>query len=98
MTGKGNHAKVQAVLDAAIASEEHYGAGLPMIASENIVSPMVRKIIDSDLHGRYAEGMPGKRYYQGCDDFDDIESIGLELAKKVFNCRFANLQTTYGTF
>ena len=97
MAGNENRAKVQAVLDASIASEEHYGTGLPMIASENIVSPMVRKIIDSDLHGRYAEGLPGKRYYQGCDDFDDIESIGLELAKKVFDCKFTNIQPTSGT-
>jgi glycine hydroxymethyltransferase len=58
---------------------------------------MVRKAINSDLHGRYAEGLPGKRYYQGCDDFDDIESIGISLAKQVFNSRFANIQSTSGT-
>jgi glycine hydroxymethyltransferase len=68
-----------------------------MIASENIISPMVRKAINSDLHGRYAEGLPGKRYYQGCDDFDDIKSLGISLAKKVFNSRFANIQSTSGT-
>jgi glycine hydroxymethyltransferase len=71
--------------------------GLPMIASENILSPLVRKATNSDLHGRYAEGLPGKRYYQGCDDFDDIESLGLTLAHKVFNCSFANIQSTSGT-
>jgi glycine hydroxymethyltransferase len=49
------------------------------------------------LHGRYAEGLPGKRYYQGCDDFDDIESLGLTLAHQVFNCSFANIQSTSGT-
>ena len=68
-----------------------------MIASENILSPMVRKACDSDLHGRYAEGLPGKRYYQGCDDFDDIERIGIDSAKRVFNCNFANIQSTSGT-
>jgi glycine hydroxymethyltransferase len=68
-----------------------------MIASENIVSPMVQRIVSSDLHGRYAEGLPGKRYYQGCDDFDTIESIGIDLAKKVFNAPFANIQSTSGT-
>ena len=51
----------------------------------------------SDLHGRYAEGLPGKRYYQGCDDFDTIESVGIELAKSVFNAPFANIQSTSGT-
>jgi glycine hydroxymethyltransferase len=71
--------------------------GLPMIASENILSPLVRKATNSDLHGRYAEGLPGKRYYQGCDDFDDIESLGLTLAHQVFNCSFANIQSTSGT-
>ena len=49
------------------------------------------------MHGRYAEGLPGKRYYQGCDDFDTIESIGIDLAKKVFNAEFANIQSISGT-
>ena len=70
---------------------------IEMIASENIVSPAVRDIVSSDLHGRYAEGLPGKRYYQGCDDFDTIESIGIDSAKRVFNCQFANIQSTSGT-
>ncbi|GIR07866.1 MAG: hypothetical protein CM15mP18_1950 [Methanobacteriota archaeon] len=47
--------------------------------------------------GRYAEGLPGKRYYQGCDDFDTIETIGIDLAKKVFNANFANIQPISGT-
>ena len=68
-----------------------------MIASENILSPLVRKACNSDLHGRYAEGLPGKRYYQGCDDFDTIEEIGISSAKRVFDCNFANIQSTSGT-
>ena len=78
-------------------SGKHYGSGFPMIASENVISPMVRQACDSDLHGRYAEGLPGKRYYQGCDDFDTIESIGIDLAKKVFTAPFVNIQPTSGT-
>ncbi len=97
MTDEVNRAHAESVLAAAAASGRHYGMGLPMIASENILSPLVRKATNSDLHGRYAEGLPGKRYYQGCDDFDDIESIGLTLAHKVFNCSFANIQSTSGT-
>lgn len=89
--------KAQAVIDATAASGDLYRNGLGMIASENIVSPMVQKIVASDLHGRYAEGLPGKRYYQGCDDFDTIESLGIELAQKVFNAPFANIQSTSGT-
>ncbi len=97
MVGYDNKARAESVLAAAEASGEHYGNGLPMIASENIISPMVRKATNSDLHGRYAEGLPGKRYYQGCDDFDDIESLGISLAKSVFNANFANIQSTSGT-
>ena len=74
-----------------------YRDGLGMIASENIVSPMVQQVITSDLHGRYAEGLPNKRYYQGCSDFDEIESRGISLSKEIFNCSFANIQSTSGT-
>lgn len=89
--------KANAVLNATAASGNLYRNGLGMIASENIVSPMVQKIVASDLHGRYAEGLPGKRYYQGCNDFDTIESMGIELAQSVFNAPFANIQSTSGT-
>ena len=85
------------VLEAVDQSGEHYGTGFPMIASENVISPLVRRACDSDLHGRYAEGLPGKRYYQGCDDFDTIEAIGIQLAQKVFDASFANIQPTSGT-
>ena len=86
-----------AVLSATAESGSLYRDGLGMIASENIVSPRVQEVITSDLHGRYAEGLPGKRYYQGCGGFDDIESLGISLAQKVFNCHFANIQSTSGT-
>ena len=85
------------VLNAVKASGELYRNGLGMIASENIVSPLVRDIVASDLHGRYAEGLPGKRYYQGCDDFDTIEALGISLAQDVFSAPFANIQSTSGT-
>ena len=87
----------KSVLTATENSGNLYRNGLGMIASENIVSPMVRKVLDSDLHGRYAEGLPYKRYYQGCGDFDTIEEIGIKLAKDVFNVPFANIQSTSGT-
>ena len=88
---------VERVLNAVDDSGKHYGTGFPMIASENVISPLVSQACNSDLHGRYAEGLPGKRYYQGCDDFDTIESIGIDLAKKVFNASFVNIQPTSGT-
>ena len=90
-------AKANAVMEATKASGDLYRNGLGMIASENIISPMVQKIVSSDLHGRYAEGLPGKRYYQGCDDFDTIESLGISAAKQVFGAQFANIQSTSGT-
>ena len=90
-------AKANAVMEATKASGDLYRNGLGMIASENIISPMVQKIVSSDLHGRYAEGLPGKRYYQGCDDFDTIESLGISSAKQVFGAQFANIQSTSGT-
>lgn len=85
------------VRDAARRSTRMFGQGLPMIASENIVSPRVAEMLVTDLHGRYAEGLPGKRYYQGCGPFDEIETLGMELARQVFRVRFANIQSTSGT-
>lgn len=90
-------AAVDAVRSAAQRSTTQFRNGLPMIASENIVSPRVAEMLVTDLHGRYAEGLPGKRYYQGCKPFDDIESLGIELAQEVFGARFANIQSTSGT-
>jgi len=97
MTTRSPRESVNAVLAASAQSTRLYGQGLGMIASENIISPNVKRAINSDLHGRYAEGLPGKRYYQGCDDFDTIEDIGITLAKKVFQANFANIQSTSGT-
>jgi glycine hydroxymethyltransferase len=92
-----NRNQAQIVMDAVADSGTLYREGLGMIASENIVSPMVQKIVSSDLHGRYAEGQPFKRYYQGCGGFDTIEELGLDLAKKLFDVPFANIQSTSGT-
>lgn len=97
MDAKSPRDSVNSVLEATSNSARLYGNGLGMIASENIISPNVKRAINSDLHGRYAEGLPGKRYYQGCEDFDTIESLGINLAKKVFNSPFANIQSTSGT-
>ena len=85
------------VMNSVIDSGNLYRNGLGMIARENIISPMVQKIVGRDLHGRYAEGLPFKRYYQGCGDFDTIEELGINLAKKLFDIPFANIQSTSGT-
>ncbi len=90
-------AAADAVRAASRVNTQQFREGLPMIASENIVSPRVAELLASDLHGRYAEGLPGKRYYQGCKPFDEIETLGIDLAKQVFDCSFANIQSTSGT-
>lgn len=69
---------------------------LNMIASENVVSPAVRAALASDLEGRYAEGWPAKRYYQGAWMFDEIELIGQELVKRLFECDNSDLSPVSG--
>jgi len=70
---------------------------IPLIASENVMSPAAREVINSDLSNRYAEGLPGKRYYQGNIYVDQIETICENLAREVFACRFADVRSTSGT-
>jgi glycine hydroxymethyltransferase len=70
---------------------------IPLIASENVMSPAAREVLNSDLNNRYAEGLPGKRYYQGNIYVDQIETICENLAREVFACRFADVRSTSGT-
>jgi len=70
---------------------------IPLIASENVMSPLAREVLNSDLNNRYAEGLPGKRYYQGNIFVDKIETACEELAKEVFGCKFADVRPTSGT-
>ncbi|MCD6512312.1 MAG: serine hydroxymethyltransferase [Thermoplasmata archaeon] len=74
-----------------------FGDYLPMIASENILSPLCKEMLITDFHGRYAEGTPGKRYYQGCKYFDEVEKKAIELAKKLFDAKYADVRPTAGT-
>ena len=69
---------------------------IELIASENHVSPAVMKAVGSCLTNKYAEGYPGKRYYFGCENYDEIEILAQERAKKLFNCNFANVQPHSG--
>ena len=70
---------------------------IPMIASENLMSPLAKEMLISDFADRYAEGLPGKRYYQGNIYVDQVEIKALELAKKVFNADFADVRPISGT-
>ena len=64
---------------------------IELIASENIVSKAVLEAQGSVLTNKYAEGYPGKRYYGGCEHVDLSETLAIERAKKLFNCKFANV-------
>ncbi len=69
---------------------------IELIASENIVSKAVLEAQGSVLTNKYAEGYPGKRYYGGCEHVDISESLAIERATKLFNCKFANVQPHSG--
>lgn len=70
---------------------------LPLIASENLVSPLAKEMMVSDFHGRYAEGMPGKRFYQGNEFVDRVEIRCMELAQRLFDCSFSDVRPISGT-
>ena len=70
--------------------------GLELIASENFASPAVIAAMGSILTNKYAEGLPGKRYYGGCHYVDEIESLCIQRAKDLFGAEFANVQPHSG--
>ena len=70
---------------------------IELIASENIVSRAVLEAAGSVLTNKYAEGYPGKRYYGGCQYVDEVETLAIERAKKLFGCNFANVQPNSGS-
>jgi glycine hydroxymethyltransferase len=69
---------------------------IELIASENIVSKAVLEAQGSVFTNKYAEGYPGKRYYQGCAPSDEVETLAIDRAKKLFNAGFANVQPHSG--
>jgi glycine hydroxymethyltransferase len=69
---------------------------IELIASENIVSKAVLEAQGTVFTNKYAEGYPGKRYYQGCHPSDEVETLAIERAKQLFNCGFANVQPHSG--
>jgi len=69
---------------------------LELIASENHVSRAVMEASGSVLTNKYAEGYPGKRYYGGCEYYDQVENLAIDRAKQLFNCQYANVQPHSG--
>ncbi len=70
--------------------------GMELIASENFVSDEVMQAMGSCLTNKYAEGLPGKRYYGGCGVVDEVETLAIERVKKLFGAEFANVQPHSG--
>jgi glycine hydroxymethyltransferase len=93
----GWYDEVEYIRKQAKLNNEFFANSLPMIASENVLSPLCREMLLTDFHGRYAEGTPGHRYYEGCKFFDNVEIKAMELAKKLFNCNYADVRPTAGT-
>ncbi|KAB7732306.1 serine hydroxymethyltransferase [Rudanella paleaurantiibacter] len=80
-----------------IAKEQHrQESGIELIASENFVSPAVMEAAGSVLTNKYAEGLPGKRYYGGCEVVDQIEQLAIDRVKELFGATWANVQPHSG--
>jgi glycine hydroxymethyltransferase len=75
---------------------ERQNDGLELIASENFVSPAVLEAVGSPLTNKYAEGLPGKRYYGGCEVVDVVEDVARDRAKELFRCDWVNVQPHSG--
>jgi len=85
-----------AVFDLIVQEEHRQKSGLELIASENFVSPAVLEAAGSVLTNKYAEGLPSKRYYGGCEVVDEIENLAIERAKELFGASWANVQPHAG--
>ncbi|GAC1477880.1 MAG: serine hydroxymethyltransferase [Gemmatimonadaceae bacterium] len=85
--------EVAALIDQEIRRQSE---GLELIASENFVSPAVMEAMGSPLTNKYAEGLPGKRYYGGCEFVDRVEQVAIDRAKALFGAEHANVQPHAG--
>lgn len=84
------------VFDLIQKEKERQQHGIELIASENFTSPQVMKAMGTVLTNKYAEGLPGKRYYGGCEIVDEIEQLAIDRAKELFNASWANVQPHSG--
>jgi len=84
------------IFDAIVSEARRQGDGLELIASENFVSPSVLEAMGTVMTNKYAEGLPDKRYYGGCEFVDVVEKLARERAKKLFSAEHANVQPHSG--
>lgn len=88
--------KDQLIFDLIEKEHQRQLKGMELIASENFVSDEVMQAMGSCLTNKYAEGLPGKRYYGGCGVVDEVETLAIERVKKLFGAEFANVQPHSG--
>lgn len=86
----------QAIFDLISKEEKRQTEGLELIASENYASSQVIQAMGSVLTNKYAEGLPGKRYYGGCEVVDQVENLAIDRAKQLFGAVWANVQPHSG--
>ncbi len=86
----------KAIFDLIEKEKQRQEHGIELIASENFTSPQVMKAQGSVLTNKYAEGLPGKRYYGGCEVVDEVEQLAVDRAKKLFGAEWANVQPHSG--
>ena len=84
------------IFDLIAREKERQVSGLELIASENFASPQVMEAMGSVLTNKYAEGLPGKRYYGGCEVVDEVEQLAIERVKELFGASWANVQPHSG--
>lgn len=88
--------KDQMIFDLIEREHQRQLKGMELIASENFVSDEVMQAMGSCLTNKYAEGLPGRRYYGGCGVVDEVETLAIERVKKLFGAEFANVQPHSG--
>ena len=88
--------KDQEIFDLIEREHQRQLKGMELIASENFVSEEVMNAMGSYLTNKYDEGLPGKRYYGGCQVVDIVENLAIERVKKVFGAEYANVQPHSG--
>ena len=87
------HESVKNILIQEIGRQENT---IELIASENFASNEVMELCGSVFTNKYAEGYPGKRYYNGCEHMDSIEQLAIDQLKEIYGCEFANVQPHCG--
>ena len=88
--------KDKVIFDLIEKEKERQQNGIELIASENFTSQQVMKAMGTVLTNKYAEGLPGKRYYGGCEVVDEIEQLAIDRAKELFGAEWANVQPHSG--